>query len=76
MTTKRFLVAFANMATMPAGIRPPPAARTRGFDDFAAAKGFAERVLGKWNWIAVYDRTLDDGLMRIETYQRGLRYSV
>jgi hypothetical protein len=70
--TKRYLVAFANLSTLPLGDRPPPTAQTVEFDDFAQAKEFAEGV--KANWVVIYDQTKEDGLTRIETYRDGRRY--
>ncbi|MHB8079337.1 MAG: hypothetical protein ACYDIE_08795, partial [Candidatus Krumholzibacteriia bacterium] len=55
--TKRYLVAFANLATVPLGDSPPAGAATDEFDDFALAREFADNVKGKWSWVAIYDRT-------------------
>jgi len=72
--SKRYLVAFANLAAVPLGDHPPAGAGTDVFDDFAQAKEFAEAMKGPWNWVAVYDRTKDDGFTRIEMYRGGHRF--
>lgn len=74
--TKRYVVAFSNLSAMPVGDLPPPAARAEEFDDFVEAKEFAKSVMGNWNWVAIYDQTRAIGLTRVETYRRGLRFTV
>lgn len=73
--SKRYLVAFGNLATTPLEDAPPCGIQQEEFTELERARDFAIGMSRKWIWVVVYDRDGEGGLRRIEMYRDGRRYT-
>lgn len=69
---KKYLVSTRNLALAPLQSGNPRAGRIKEFDGLDEAKRFAEGEKENWNRVLIYRRHENDGIERLEHFQRPI----